>query len=102
MLEILRVFRVQGILHTIKTVFWPKIAFAYHENESYSKKRTRIGSAKVVLKKMFKPEFFSTKKLNHSSNLSVNDVLLESDDVFKFHDIQHPDWKELAASIGGE
>ena len=28
------------------------------ENESYSKKRTRIGSAKVVLKKMFKPEFF--------------------------------------------
>ena len=31
MLEILRVFRVQSILHTIKTVFWPKIAFAYHD-----------------------------------------------------------------------
>ena len=43
------------------------------------KKRTRMGSAKVVLKKMFKPEFFSTKKLNHSKNLSVNDVLSESD-----------------------
>ena len=28
------------------------------ENESSSKKRTRIGSAKVVLNKMFKPEFF--------------------------------------------
>ena len=46
-------------------------------------------------------EFCSTKKLNHSSNLSVNDVSLESDDVFKFHDIQHPGWKELGASIGG-
>ena len=31
MLEILRVFRFQGILHTIKTVFRSKIAFAYHD-----------------------------------------------------------------------
>ena len=71
------------------------------EDESCSKKRTTMGFAKVVLKKIFKPEFFSTKKLNHSTNFSVNDVLSESDDVSKFYDIQHSGWKELGASIGG-